>query len=381
MEDPVFFNSIAVIGLGMIGGSLVKALRKSGFDGRLTGADSNPENRHAALDSGLLNRVENDPAEAAAGAELVILAVPLGAMESVMQAIAPVLGRKTVVTDAGSVKGTVMEAARRILGPTGCTFIGGHPMSGSEKTGFSAGTPILFENAYYFLTPAAGSEPEPVERLKALARFLGALPVQIPSEEHDRLAASISHLPHLTAALLVNSFCRELPKESLKFSGGGFRDTTRIASGSATLWRDIFLHNRKALMHSLDGFIEELMGFRQLLEEENDAEIVYNLNRASIARSDLPRLRAHDESRFHRLVLDAEDRPGIIAAATGILAQNRINIKDITVDHARDQTPGAIVLSFASLAERDEAARLIEAAKICPVIPEQDGTDRYGDTA
>lgn len=371
LDEGGFFSSIAIAGLGLIGGSLVKALRLKGYTGAIIGIDADPDTRRLAEASGLFDQVTETPSAAAAAVELLILAVPLSRIDDALENAAVLIGPNTLVTDAGSVKSTVHAVTAQALRP-GVSFIGGHPMAGSDRSGFSNASPILFENAYYFLTPGESHRAEHLQKLQALVRRIGAIPVVTTPEEHDILAARISHLPHLTACALVSTFVGSLPADSLKYAGGGFRDTTRVAMGDPRLWRDIFAQNRDQLALGIDALVAELLQFKTLLMAEKNEEIVYNLTKTQKIRSGLAARRPSEESSLYPLILDVEDKPGVLAAVTGLLAAKHLNIKDIALDHARETLPGALILSFATSAERSRAAQLVTEAKLCEVFIEQD---------
>lgn len=371
MDEGGFFKSIAVTGLGLIGGSIVKALRLKGFTGRIIGIDPDGETRRLAEASGLFDSVSENPESDTEAVDLLILAVPLSRIPEALKGASRLIGPDTLVTDAGSVKRSVHTMTAQAL-QQGTAFIGGHPMAGSDRSGFASASPILFENAYYFLTPGETYRKEHLEMLQELVSRIGAIPVVTTPQEHDELAAMLSHLPHLTACALVSTFVGNLPEDSLKYAGGGFRDTTRIAMGDPGLWRDIFTQNRVQLARGIDGLIGELQKFKTLLNAEKSEEIGYNLSRTQKIRSGLAARRPSEESSLYPLILDVEDRPGSLAEITGLLADNRMNIKDIALDHAREALPGALILSFATRAERTRAAQLVKEAKLCEVFIEQD---------
>lgn len=350
---------------------MVKALRLRGYTGTVIGIDSDFETRKLAASSGLFEQVLENGEAVLSSVDLLILAVPLGRVREALKSASGMIGPKTLVTDAGSVKTTVHHMAESVL-DANTTFIGGHPMAGSDRSGFSSASPILFENAYYFLTLGANACESELLKLQALVKKLGAIPVVTTASEHDALAAKLSHLPHLTACALVNTFVQNLPVEALKYAGGGFRDTTRIAMGDPKLWRDIFTQNKQQLFVGIDGLIEELLKFKAMLSEEKSEEMVSHLNKTQKIRNGLTARRPREEASLYPLVLDVEDKPGILASVTGILAKNHLNIKDIALDHARESLPGALILSFASNAERAIAVQLVTDAKLCKIFIEQD---------
>ena len=370
-EEVPFFNSISIVGLGLIGGSMAKALRLKGFQGVLNGFDPDPQTLVQARQSGLFTMVDAIPQTDSSdeASELVVIAVPLGKVREAMVSALPLIGPGTVVMDVGSVKGTVHETAAEILTGTGALFVGGHPMAGSEKGGFNAGSPILFENAYFFLTPDDHFEGlvrgvKPVDLLKQMILKLGALPVVTDPKSHDVLTARLSHLPHLTASILVEVFAASLPTDQLKFAGGGFRDSTRIAMGDPALWRDIFVHNRSEVISSIDTLVDGLMRFRKNLQDVEDQAIVETLGEAQRLRSGLITIRPSEEVSLYPLRLELEDRPGILAEVTKLLADHQLDIKDLALDHSRENQRGAFTLSFASNADRLTAASLLKASGI-----------------
>ena len=377
LDEDEFFKSIVVIGLGLIGGSVVKALRLKGYTGKIIGIDSNQSTREQAMASGLFDKVlETDTittgkTDKVDKADLILLAVPLGRVMETLRQINGFIGEDTLITDVGSVKTTVHQMVNDLLEGK-VSFIGGHPMAGSERTGFISASPILFENAYYFLTKGSYHNEAHLQKLVTFAKLIGAIPVITMPKEHDELVARLSHLPHLTACALVNTFVQKLPEDALKYAGGGFRDTTRIAMGDPKIWRDIFIHNKSLLTESIDGLIEELQKVKNLLLVDQPDEIKAHLGVTQKIRSGMAARRPSEEFSIYPLKLDVEDKPGILAAVTGLLAKKQVNIKDIALDHARERMPGALILSFASESERSRAMQLITDENLCKIFIEQD---------
>ncbi|SHM06084.1 prephenate dehydrogenase [Paracoccus solventivorans] len=254
------FRRVALIGLGLIAGSMALAMRESGLAGRIVGYARSDETRATAREIGLVDEVTDSAAEAVAGADLVVLAVPVGAMGEIAAEIAPHLAPGAILTDVGSVKQSVIEAVAPHV-PKGVHFIPGHPLAGTEHSGPRSGFPSLFRNRWWLLTPLPDSDPAAVARLTELVRALGANVETMEPAHHDLVLAVTSHAPHLIAYTMVgvaDHLRRVTDDEVIKYSAAGFRDFTRIAASDPTMWRDVFLHNREATLDILGRFAEEL---------------------------------------------------------------------------------------------------------------------------
>jgi len=254
------FQRVALIGLGLIAGSMALAMRESGLAGRIVGYARSEETRATAREIGLVDEVTDSAADAVAGADLVVLAVPVGAMGAVAAEIAPHLAPGAILTDVGSVKQSVIEAVAPHV-PKGVHFIPGHPLAGTEHSGPRSGFPSLFRNRWWLLTPLPDSDPAAVALLSGLVRALGANVETMEPAHHDLVLAVTSHAPHLIAYTMVgvaDHLRRVTDDEVIKYSAAGFRDFTRIAASDPTMWRDVFLHNREATLDILGRFAEEL---------------------------------------------------------------------------------------------------------------------------
>jgi len=260
------FNKIVVCGVGLIGGSFARALREAGAVGQVVGVGRSPETLLAAVELGVIDSHTSDWKEALAGADLVLLATPVGQMEAILRAMLPHLEAQTLITDGGSTKQNVVEAARRALGSRVGQFVPGHPIAGGEKSGVAVSDANLYRSRRVVLTPMAENRPEAVERVRAAWRHCGALVTELSAEEHDRVFAAVSHLPHLLAYALVHDLTQRENRELLfGFAASGFRDFTRIANSSPEMWRDICLANQPALLSELDSYLSELLMVRNLL--------------------------------------------------------------------------------------------------------------------
>ncbi|MEO1292152.1 MAG: prephenate/arogenate dehydrogenase family protein, partial [Pseudomonadota bacterium] len=260
-RDFAVFETVAIIGLGLLGSSLCHAIRGRRQAKRIVGTDTSAETRATAERIELCDAVCADAAEAVSEADLVILCVPVGAMAAVVAEIAPALKPGAVVTDVGSVKAAVIDAVAPLL-PSHATLVPAHPIAGTEHSGPEAGFASLFEGRWCIVTPLPATPPETVERVIALWEALGSRVDTMTPEHHDRVLAVTSHLPHLIAYTIVGTAddLEEVTQaEVIKYSAGGFRDFTRIAASDPTMWRDVFLNNREATLELLGRFTEDLV--------------------------------------------------------------------------------------------------------------------------
>jgi len=260
-------EKLVVVGVGLIGGSFALALKEAGMAGRVVGVGRGAANLRRALDLGIIDQAGALDAATFGDAELVLLAVPVGQMRPVMRAIAPLLGEKTVVTDAGSTKQDVVALARRELKRSLSRFVPGHPIAGTEKSGAEAAFAGLYRGRRVVLTPLEGSEPGALSLVRAAWLDCGAHVFELEPREHDAVLATVSHLPHVLAYALVDQVARHKDAKRLfSYAAGGFRDFTRIAGSHPEMWRDICLANRKALLAALDRYGAELERVRRMLE-------------------------------------------------------------------------------------------------------------------
>ena len=264
MSGP--FSRVAVIGLGLLGGSIGLALRAHLPEIESTGYDSDPATRARAAERGLVGRVCDSGAEAVAGADLVIFCVPPGAMGAAAAELAAALSPDAVISDVGSCKVAVAEALARAL--PGHHIIPAHPVAGTENSGPDAGFASLFQRRWCIITPPEGADPALVDRLRTLWEALGARVELMEPAHHDRVLAVTSHLPHLIAYTIVGtaSDLEEVTQsEVIKYSAGGFRDFTRIAASDPTMWRDVFLANKDAVLEMLQRFSEDLTSLQRAI--------------------------------------------------------------------------------------------------------------------
>ncbi len=276
---------LCIIGVGLIGGSLALAARRQGLVKHIVGCGRVREHLETARRLGVIDEASLDPAVAVAGADMVVLAVPLGAMYPVLAAIKGHLEPDAVLTDVGSAKASVVADAQRVFGELPAGFVPGHPIAGTEKSGVEAAFAELYENRCVILTPLPSSASWAVERLTALWQGVGAEVVSMSPRHHDEVLAATSHLPHVLAFALVDTLGRMQERaEIFKYAAGGFRDFTRIASSDPDVWRDICLANGEAMLAALDKYKAELESLTEAIRRKDRQAIELILRRAKSIR-------------------------------------------------------------------------------------------------
>jgi len=276
---------LVVIGTGLIGGSLALALKKTGVVERITGVGRSRDNLELAQQRGIVDDWTHDITAAVADADIVLLAVPMTAYESVFTAMAASLPATAIVTDAGSTKQSAIDAAQKSL-PAGCRFVAGHPIAGTEQSGAAAAFAELFDDHLCILTPQDDTDPEALQRVRAMWKAAGSRVICMAPTEHDDFLAAVSHLPHLAAFALVNAVRKQGndEHEPFEFAAGGFRDFTRIASSSPQMWCDIALCNRQAIMHQIDALQDELSAMKLALQAGDGEQLLEDFKTAKTAR-------------------------------------------------------------------------------------------------
>lgn len=269
------YQRVALIGLGLIASSMAHAIKAAGLAGEIVGFAKSAESRAVAIDIGFVDRTAETAAEAVRGADLVVLAVPVGAMGAIAAEIGPHLAPGATVTDVGSVKQAVIDAVAPHI-PAGVHFIPGHPIAGTEHSGPRSGFATLFQNRWWLLTPVPGTDPEATRRLRQLCESIGAKVDEMDAEHHDLVLAVTSHTPHLIAYTMVgvaDDLARVTDSEVIQYSAAGFRDFTRIAASDPTMWRDVFLTNKDATLEILGRFTEELFALQRAIRLGDGAHL------------------------------------------------------------------------------------------------------------
>ncbi len=279
-------EKLVVCGVGLIGGSFALALRRAGAVGRVVGIGRSAETMARAVELGVIDEIAPDWATALDGADFVLLAAPVGQMQRIMEAMAPHLGPNTVVTDAGSTKRDVIEAAYGVLDAHLARVVPAHPIAGAEKSGVEAAFAELYDGRRVVITPLPENASEAVERVRAAWRACGAAVVDMAPQDHDRVFAAVSHLPHLLAFGLVHDLAGRANAELLfSHAASGFRDFTRIAASHPEMWRDICVANRQALLAELDQYLAELAYLRALLLAGDGERLEHVFDEARQARN------------------------------------------------------------------------------------------------
>ena len=352
-------RNVLVIGLGLIGGSIALALQKAPRT-KIYGYDALPQTRELAKTLKVVHEIVENPKDISDKMDYIIFGTPVSATLKWMEELKDwVLKKDVIVSDTGSTKALIMKKAEE-LKQMDITFIGGHPMAGSHKSGVTAAKPYLFENAYYMLTPFEDELAKNIEKLDNLLKYtLGKL-VKVDATEHDHMTAVVSHFPHIVAASLVHQLQLEnaqLPM-TRSLAAGGFRDITRIASSNPILWRDITIQNRGELIDQLNQWMAEMARVKSLLEDGNVDMIEQYFAVAKEVRDALP---TSSGALFvpYDLYVDIPDYPGVISEVTGYLAEDHISITNIRIVETREDVFGILVISFSSADDRERAAKCI----------------------
>ncbi|MCU1496916.1 MAG: tyrA [Acidimicrobiales bacterium] len=320
----------SIIGTGLIGGSIGMALRASGW--HVSGTDLDPAVERRALELGALDAIGLDP-----DSTITFVAAPVRAIAAeVRRALAATTG---IVTDVGSVKGSVVAD---LDDPR---FVGGHPMAGSEQLGIEGASPDLFEGAVWVLTPVDGTDSDHYSTVAGVAGMLGAGVVALAPERHDALVAVVSHVPHLTAAALMGIASERAEEHAalLRLAAGGFRDMTRIAAGTPTIWPDICAENEVAIVEVIDRLITELGRLRSMVADGEREALLGALERAQATRRNLPS-RVVRPAEMAEVRIPVPDRNGVIAEVSTLASELAINIADIEVAHSSEGDRGVLIL-------------------------------------
>ena len=348
--------TVGFIGLGLIGGSIAKAIREKHPDTIIKAWTRRREVLQKAASDDVVDVMLPSIESGFEDCDIIFICVPVITALDFLPVLKPQLKEKAILSDVGSTKTAIHEAVEKL--GLNAHFIGGHPMTGSEKIGYDFSRPILLENVYYMLTPTEDVPSDRVTELKTLIASLGSLPLVLDYREHDRIVAAVSHVPHLISAALVNLVEGEDNQRQLMktVAAGGFRDITRISSSSPAMWQEICLANRDAILPILDHDIEKMQEYRQAVADA-DKDKLWNIFADCKAYRDSFSAMGHSE---YSITCDIRDEEGAIADIASALAAHNINIKNMGITHNRETEGGVIRLSFWDRASLSRAIRTLK---------------------
>ncbi len=353
-------QKIGFIGLGLIGGSIARAIRQYFPDYEIVAFDKNKETLALATQESVIDVAATTIDDNFHQCSYIFLCAPVSYNTAYLKQVAGYLHEDCILTDVGSVKTNIHREVEALgLEPY---FIGGHPMAGSEKSGYVNSKAMLIENAYYVLTPASRAAREKVDRYVEFVEALRAIPVLLNYREHDYVTGTISHLPHIIAASLVN-FVRDTDtKEELmkNLAAGGFKDITRIASSSPTMWQHICLKNKEYISRILGEYIQALGKAKEMIDREDEQGIYHLFDSSRNYRNSIPASSAGPIKKAYEVYCDIIDEAGGIAANPAILASNNLNLKNIGIVHNREFEEGVLRIEFYDEASSKRAAELLQ---------------------
>lgn len=352
-------KSISVIGLGLIGGSIAKALRKKLGIKDITAVDCDTASLNQAVREGVVTRGFTELNAFVFNSDIIFLCTPVRHSIGYLKIISENARRDCIVTDVGSTKGQIIRYVDSM--PDHPCFIGGHPMTGGEKMGYSASFAHIFENAYYILTPGKGADSKAMECMAQLVQGIGAIPIPLDADEHDRITGGISHLPHIIAYTLVN-LIKEMDSHDGKMqmlAAGGFKDITRIASSSPEMWENIVLSNKDKVLEILREYLELLGRVRNYIESDDSINIYNFFQSSKNYRDSFSSTKKGLIDPVYNIIVDVEDKPGIIGEIATILGSNGINIKNINVSNSREYEQGCLTITLTDLQSVNSAFDLL----------------------
>lgn len=347
------------VGLGVIGGSLAKAIRQYYPECQIVAFDKNKEALALAIQEGTIHVSCSAIDENFKNCDYIFLCTPISYNNAYLSQIKEFLTPGCILTDVGSVKTSIHEEVETL--DLEEYFIGGHPMAGSEKSGFSNSKPHLVENAYYILTPSKKASSEMVERYREFVTSIKALPLILDYHQHDHITGAISHLPHIIAASLVNYVKNSDTQDELMkhMAAGGFKDITRIASSSPVMWQQICLKNKDNISSILGEYIQMLEEAKASIDRSDDKELYHIFESSRDYRNSMPDSSAGPIKKAHAVYCDIIDEAGGIATIATILASNNINLKNIGIIHNREFEEGVLRIEFYDEVSSEKAAALL----------------------
>lgn len=346
---------IGFIGFGLIGGSIAKGIKRVNPNIKIMAYMRTREKLLQAQQDGIVDTILDGVDERLSECSILFLCTPVEYNARYLSKIRPYLKPGAILTDVGSTKTSIHEVVRE-LHMEDC-FIGGHPMAGSEKTGYENATDHLLENAYYIITPTPLSDHDAVNRMVAVAKTIGSIPIVLDYQEHDRIVAAISHLPHIIASSLVNLVKDSDNHEELmkRLAAGGFKDITRIASASPVMWEQICMSNADNIIRTLEDYIASLENTLQELKCHNSQAIRHLFDTSRTYRNAISDIGKGSVTPEYSFTVDVVDEPGAISTLAVILSARGISINNIGINHNREHGEGALKITFYDEAAMDAA--------------------------
>lgn len=353
-------KSVAVIGLGLIGGSIAKAVRRIPSVKTVIGIDTDKDILNTALRQGVLDKTSKVIDNSVGDADIVFVCTPIERITECIKMLVGVVKKDCIITDTGSIKGSIISEINKLNGDF--IFIGGHPMCGSEKAGFESSRKHLFENAYYILTTADSTTENALKILEEIIIEFGANPVIIDNRKHDLITGAISHFPHIVSAALVN-LVKHLDKNEnymRTLAAGGFKDITRISSSNPEMWKSIVIRNKDIILNIIDSFLELFNEFKSWLSK-NEQDSIYKYfesakeYRDSFSSENIGLIRPLND-----ITVDVRDRPGEIGRIATLLGENNVNIKNINVSNSRENDNGCLRISLSDVKSTNDAYGILK---------------------
>lgn len=353
-------SAFGFIGLGLIGGSLAKAIHEKLPDSYLLAYDTNAASLALAQEENVIQKACPQIGEDFASCDYIFLCAPVSLNDENLRVVKKYISPSAILTDVGSTKTRIHEHIKAM--GLELQFIGGHPMTGSERFGYANSKSSLFENAYYILTPTEKTSEESVAKYHDLVKMIGAIPLILPYRKHDYVTAAISHLPHVIAASLVNLIKASDSEEGTMkmIAAGGFKDITRIASSSPEMWQQICLTNTQNISVLLEQYIKSLSAFKKVLDEKNAETLYQFFDTARSYRESFIDASSGPIKTEYVITVDIADKPGAIAAIASLLAMHSVSIKNIGINHNRELAEGALRIEFYEETATADAIEILE---------------------
>lgn len=354
------FNKVGIIGLGLIGGSLAKALKNRCHIQKIVAFNRHSDVLEAAYKEGVIDEYANDITNIFENCDIIFICTPVDKIFEYAQKLLPFVHKDCIITDVGSTKNSIYQKMKTLSDKI--TFIGGHPMTGSEKFRYQASKEHLFENAYYIVTPGDDVSNEKVAYFKNMVETIGAIPVVVSPEEHDYIVASISHVPHIIAFALVNNvrLLDTKQKHMHLLAAGGFKDITRIASSSPDMWESICTDNKEKILDVLTSFESSISYIKKCIKEENHTALWDCFEQARTYRDSFTTVTPASYVKRYEITVDVLDKPGSIAIIAVLFSSNNINIKNMSIVNNREQDTGVLNFAFDSEEQRQKSIQLLK---------------------